>query len=594
MCLPGDEITDVQVRPGDHYYQWMSGIVTTQTPDGPRNELQLWAVDGGQIHVMLSDPMPAAGRGLSGGVHAWRQDGEQIVVVTKTDGIVLIEMNGCDADLVTPLPFDRKRSWSTPCIDQLNGTVYAIADWKELWSCKIRTKKMTLEYDGSTFLMDAIAGIGGMCVAWDAPHMPWTESTVFPETVQEGVAVQQPRFSTNGFCFGYIGDVHGVNNLHILGDEIIAGDVVLLDDCEHGGPTWGPGQRTWCFNTDGTRVAYTRNEGGFSSLWVYDRATASRHRIGQGVHGCVSWENNTIAAIRTGARTPPQVVTYNVTNLLQPERTITRTVADPRWKHDEFNDELVEPTVHRAPGAEVSVPYRLYRPHSPNGLLIVWVHGGPNDQWQVTFRPRFTYWLSRGYTIAVVDHRGTTGHGRQFLMALEGHWGDMDATDTLQVIRHVQTTQGFLPESTVLMGGSAGGLTALNCIVKDAPLVAGAVLQYPVVDLAEILRGDDPFETPYMPTLIGATGPDDPVVTQRSPHMHGSAFTNTPLLVFHGDSDHSVPLVHSLRLHEAVVAAGGQMQLEVMAGEGHGFKNPANVTAEYRITEEFLNRLFTA
>jgi dipeptidyl aminopeptidase/acylaminoacyl peptidase len=53
-------------------------------------------------------------------------------------------------------------------------------------------------------------------------------------------------------------------------------------------------------------------------------------------------------------------------------------------------------------------------------------------------------------------------------------------------------------------------------------------------------------------------------------------------------------ILHSQRLHEAVVAGGGQMQLEVMAGEGHGFKNPANVTAEYRITEDFLNRLFTA
>jgi hypothetical protein len=104
MCLPGDEITDVLVRPGDHYHQWMSGIVTTQTPNGPRNELQLWAVDGSETHVILGDPMPAAGRGLSGGVHAWQKGGDQILVVTKTDGIVLIEMNGCDVDSVTSLP----------------------------------------------------------------------------------------------------------------------------------------------------------------------------------------------------------------------------------------------------------------------------------------------------------------------------------------------------------------------------------------------------------------------------------------------------------------------------------------------------------
>ena len=41
---------------------------------------------------------------------------------------------------------------------------------------------------------------------------------------------------------------------------------------------------------------------------------------------------------------------------------------------------LVEPVTATAGG----VPYRLYEPAVPAGGLIVWVHGGPTDQWQVT------------------------------------------------------------------------------------------------------------------------------------------------------------------------------------------------------------------
>jgi hypothetical protein len=128
--------------------------------------------------------------------------------------------------------------------------------------------------------------------------------------------------------------------VHILGDQIVDPNISIIDHCEHGAPTWGPGQRTWCFNTDGTRVAYTRNEDGYSSLWVFDRVTGSRHRIGQGVHGCLSWEGNTLGALRTGARTPQQVVVYHLNNLLEPRRTVLVRPADAKWFENEIDVEL--------------------------------------------------------------------------------------------------------------------------------------------------------------------------------------------------------------------------------------------------------------
>jgi dipeptidyl aminopeptidase/acylaminoacyl peptidase len=551
----------------------------------------MWHVSQPETTVdLLLGPAPLSGRGLSGGVHVWDHEGGRVFVMTKTDGIVMVQLENDVPISSKKLPFDPAQSWSTPAFDYMNRSLYAIANWKEMWGCNIDGGEPWCAFTAVGFALDAAAGVDGVCVTWNMPHMPWTQSTVHPEPMKPGVSVQQPRFNPDGTSFGYIDDATGIANVRILADEHVSNDVVIEDDCEHGGPTWGPGQRTWCFNTDGTCVAYTRNENGFGSLWVYIRATSRRHRIGQGVHGCLSWEGNTLTALRSGARTPQQVVVYNTQNIEAPVRTILVKPAGEQWAQSDIASELVEPSVHSALVADGEVPYRLYRAATPNHGLIVWVHGGPNDQWQVTFRPRLTYWLSRGWSIVVVDHRGTTGHGRVFTDALNNKWGDIDATDTVAVVQQVQRTFGFRPKRTVLIGGSAGGLTVLNAVSLDASLVAGAVVSYPVVDLSEILVGDDPFETHHMPTLIGSADPNSELVKHRSPLSRADSLGTVPILVFHGDQDESVPLVHSQRLVEAVMKSGGDIHLEVMPGEGHGFRDPLNIIREYDMTEEFLSR----
>ena len=588
LCLAAREITDTRVRPGG---EWVSAVVSEPAVSGALTRLVMWPVSAPEREtVLLLDPMPIAGRGLSGGVHVWDTDGKRVFVVTKSDGIVAIPVTNDTPGPIRRLPFDIARSWSTPVFDYMNRSIYAIADWKQLWGCHADSGEPWMAYEAKDFAIDACAGSDGMCVTWERPHMPWTQSTVYPEPVTSGVAVQQPRFSTTGNSFGYIDDRSGVNNVRILADGIVPHDVVIEDECEHGGPTWGPGQRTWCFNTDGTKVAYTRNENGFGSLWVFDRLTEQRHMIGRAVHGCVSWEENTLCALRSGARTPQQVVVYDVSQLETPQRTIVARGGDELWASSEIDAELVEPSVHEAEHDGVVVPYRLYRSSKHPYGLIVWVHGGPIDQWQVTFRSRLAFWISRGWSIAVVDHRGSTGYGRAFLTSLHGGWGANDSDDTCAVLLHVQRVFGYRPERTVLMGGSAGGLTALNTAVCMPDHVAGMVLSYPVVDLAELMRGDDPFETHYMPELLGATGPDDPILHQRTPLTYAHRIAEIPTLIFHGDLDKSVPLIHSQRLKNVVRAAGGEIQLEVMEGEGHGFKESRSIIREMIVTESFLSR----
>lgn len=553
----------------------------------------MWRVDDAGTRVdLLLDPMPMAGRGLSGGGHCWHGGGGRLYVVAPGEGIVQVDLDHDRPGRVRRLSFDAGRSWSTPALDASNTTLYAIADWCELWACDLLTGAVSLVHSAEGFAIDATAGVHPRFHTWRRPQMPWTESAIHPEPACAQVAVQQPRFSANGNSYGHVSDASGVANVHIAADGIVDHDVVIDDECEHAGPVWGPGQRSWCFNTDGTKVAYTRNEKGFGTLWVFDRASGTRTRIDRGVFGCLSWEGATLAALRSGARTPQQLVAYDTGSAgSAPARRILVRPAAEEWFAEELSSELVEPSVHEAPGGDVAVPYRLYRAVRPNWGVIVWVHGGPVDQWQVTFRPKLAHWLSRGWSLAVVDHRGTTGHGRAFQQMIEGHWGDRDAVDTIAVVRQVQRAFGFRPERTVLMGASAGGLSVLNALGLAPGIAAGAVVSCPVVDLVDMMHGDDPFESHYMPRLIGAGRDDADLLWRRSPLSRAHVLAGTPLLVFHGDQDRSVPLSHSQLLRERVNAAGGAVRLEVMEGAGHSFKDPAHVIRELSVTADFLAEL---
>jgi predicted esterase len=574
MCLPGTEITDAQVHPSGNL---VSALVTRPTDDGPVTDLKIFGVSDGSEATLSFDAGLSGGRGLSGGMHVWRPDGAELLACCRDGRVVRAIFDGGSHAHSRALEIPFGASWSTPQYSRDGKRVALVADWTKLAVHNIAAAEWGTVYDAvDGYAMDAAWHRGGAtCHAWTRPEMAWTSSFVLGIAQDRGVAVQQPRGSLHHDAFGWITDENGVVNVLIEGDDIVGETVIIEDECEHGGPTWGPGQRTWCFNSDGTKVAYTRNEAGFGSLWVYDRLTEERHMVARAVHGCLSWNGDTLAAIRSGARTPQQLVAYDVSDPPRAERKMSVSYEDTRWK-SEFDDELVEPSVRFADG----VPYRLYEPASPNGRLIAWVHGGPTDQWQVTWRPRFTYWLSRGYAIAVVDPRGSTGFGRAHQLALEGLWGSADADDLATATRHAQGILGVTPSRTVLTGGSAGGLTVLSAANRHKELAACVVALYPVVDLPLLLESDDPFEGHYNHVLIGDV--------TASPNLDVRNLRDVPVLVFHGDRDELVVPDHSHRLKGAVEGAGGSVRIEMMEGEGHGFRTPANMMREYAVTEEFL------
>jgi dipeptidyl aminopeptidase/acylaminoacyl peptidase len=231
---------------------------------------------------------------------------------------------------------------------------------------------------------------------------------------------------------------------------------------------------------------------------------------------------------------------------------------------------------------------RLYRCSEPSGRLLCWLHGGPTDQWQVTFLPRIAYWVQEGWNVIVPDHRGSTGHGRRYQQALRERWGDLDVSDTADVLRAAFAAGWGISGRTVLVGSSAGGFTVLNTLARRPDIAAGGYVLYPVTDLAALDETTHRFEAHYNATLVGARPANDARYRERSPQSVANRIA-VPVMVLHGDQDPVVMLDQSRAFVAAMRAGGRESELIVYEGEGHGFRQPANQLDEFARMKAFLD-----
>ncbi len=580
-CIGGSDLTEPRLAPDGSLLVYASSsagtahLVACSFDGTPEQQLALW-------------PALRPGRGMGGGAWTFTADGRGVVYVAVDGNLWQQSLHGGAAVALTDHGPDR--SASGPCISGDGRHVVYVLDLAEVHALELATGYRWRLDDGTAdFCMDPfVDGAGGVrWMAWNVPNMAWDVSRVQIAELVPGagplqqrddslVCVQQPRVLPDGQTIAVRDDTGWLN--------VWIGDAPLLDEpFEHAGPSWGPGQRSYDWSPDGQFIAVARNEAGFGRLLIIELATGDVREVARGVHGQVSWEGDRLSAIRTGARTPTQVVVYDTDSW---QRTTVAIGPASQWSPDE----LVEPDLVEVPVRDGVLHARHYRADADDGRLIVWLHGGPTDQWMVTFMPRITYWLSRGWSILVPDHRGSTGHGREYQQALRGRWGELDVADTLAVAGFALTAGWGAPGRTVVFGSSAGGFTALGVVAAAPDCFAAAVLLYPVSDLVELAERSHRFERHYTASLVGPMPESVALYRERSPAYHADQFLGTPLLILHGEMDAVVPVRQSRVFAQRVRTAGGDAQLHVYPNEGHGFRDAANQLDEYRRAEDFLAR----
>ncbi len=552
-------------------------------------------VTPGPETVIVFDPSVVGSHPFGGGSWNWFPDSGSVVYVASA-GLYRTSRNGGPGRRLATSP---EGTWfASPTVSADGHWVAVIVETDDSQSVAVVDLErggaldVVVPGDPGVFCMDPAWSADGTLSwhQWEAPSMPWDRAAIVSRRSDGTVRVRadgapaQPQWSPDGVHLGHVADAaNGWRNVCVDGVAVVDGGAG--EPYEHGTASWGSGQRSWCWSPDGKRVAFVRNEGGFARLVVADVTTGAVTELGKAWHIGLSWSrtrggHDRIAAIRSGGVTPPQLVVYDLG--ADPIRTTVARGPVGGWE----SMGLPEPEVIQWAAADgATVHGRFYVAPRPHGGTIVSIHGGPTDQTTVTFNPRFAYWLVRGWSVFVPDHRGSTGWGHGYQQAMNEHWGELDVSDCADGLRSLALVGRVVPERTVVIGGSAGGFCALHLLLQHPELFACGVALYPVTDLAELDATTHRFERHYNRMLVG------PVERygERSP-ITAAATLGRPLLLLHGDADPVVSVAQSRRFTAAATAAGATVELVVYEGEVHSWKRSATTVDELLRIDAFLAR----
>ena len=222
----------------------------------------------------------------------------------------------------------------------------------------------------------------------------------------------------------------------------------------------------------------------------------------------------------------------------------------------------------------VQIPAYLTLPpgREARGLpVVIFPHGGPEarDEWGFDWLPQYLAHL--GYAVLQPNYRGSAGYGDQWLQqngfrSWRTSIGDIDAGARWLAAQGIGD-----PQRMAIVGWSYGGYAALQSAVADPSLFRAIVAIAPVTDLQQ--AKDDFHEYTNSRNISEYIG-SGPHIREGSPLQNVGAIT-APVLLFHGDRDLNVPVIHSQRMDRALRGAGKSSELVVFPGLEHDLADSA-------------------
>ncbi len=215
----------------------------------------------------------------------------------------------------------------------------------------------------------------------------------------------------------------------------------------------------------------------------------------------------------------------------------------------------------------------VYRPAEQNGSLplLHYIHGGGWRRSSRQMAPRetrgwtpslFELMVDAGFVVAASDYR-FSGEAL-YPAAVE------DTADAVRWLRDNADRIGIDPSRIVLFGQSGGGYLALAVgLSSEIEPVQGVVAWYPLTDFSA-LADDDPASD-FPSTWLGARLSTVPDLVEQSRLPRLARSDAPPVLLQHGTADTMAPFDQSVRMHNALVAAGAMVEFDRFEGAEHFF-----------------------
>lgn len=229
--------------------------------------------------------------------------------------------------------------------------------------------------------------------------------------------------------------------------------------------------------------------------------------------------------------------------------------------------------------------------------VILDPYAGPHAQRVLSARAAYhgSQWLAdRGFAVLIVDGRGTPGRGPAFEHAVHGDLAGPALEDQISALDAAGALEPCLDLARVgIRGWSYGGTLAALAALRRPDRFRCAIVGAPVTDWRL-------YDTHYTERYLGLPGVDEDAYRRSAVvHLDGSlvavdevARSARPaeLLVVHGLVDDNVLAANSLRLTEALHAAGRPFTFLPLTNATHMAADPAVAARLLEVQATFLER----
>ncbi|MGH3919354.1 MAG: S9 family peptidase [Pseudonocardiaceae bacterium] len=430
-------------------------------------------------------------------------------------------------------------------------------------------------------------------VTWDNPNLPWDGSDLWvADLIGAGLdarleparhvaggseeSVTQPEWGPDG-ALHFISDRSGWWNLHRERDH--RAEPLLPMQAEFADAAWELDYSTYTFLSDG-RIACRYRRQGLDHLGILDPATGYLEPMAvpfTSIKPYLRATRNRLAFIAASPTATPTVVT-----LCLYDRCVEVLASDDPGLHA---SDISVPELLRVPAVDGGVVHASYYPptnHAVTGPvqqrppLIVQPHPGPTSHAPLRLELRTQFFTSRGFAVAAVDHRGSTGYGRAYRTALDGQWGVLDVQDCVDIAAFLAERGNIDVDRTIISGASAGGFTALRALTATTNRFAGGASWYGITDLVTFRAHVPRFQRHHTDHLVGPWPDAAPLYREHSP-VHNAAQITRPVLVIYGLDDDIVPPEQAEAIIRALCQRGVPVTQLAFPDEGHGLRRPDSI-----------------
>lgn len=222
--------------------------------------------------------------------------------------------------------------------------------------------------------------------------------------------------------------------------------------------------------------------------------------------------------------------------------------------------------------------------------LIVSAHAGPTDAFRQGLKTDTQFWTTRGFAVLEVNYRGSTGYGRGYRSALNGHWGVTDALDCADGALWAANSGLVDPKRIAIRGYLAGGFTALNALIRTDVFSAGTSI-CGIADLETFRQSTHKFERHYAEMLLDTTDSNSSLWKERSP-LTNLAQIEAPLLLLGGTNDPVIPGEQAKLAFQALQKMNKPVALELFPDEGHSFARAETIHRAWNAELAFYGQVW--